>query len=326
LEHQIPHTRDVFSSDEPRKKSLANDIASGIAAELKPTADVDFTVKQGGKLEKARWLVNLAQDNEWRVPERSLETGRIVGWVEPDDMITEGPANFLFWFSLQIVLNNLANKDLSEMAEYRYDFVLKDGTLFRHDPFRGRILHIPEAAKMRDLIKTDLTLGLSTCVGGQLFQGVLAESPGHKVGLEQTSDAWRHSLRCSGPDGKFLYGPDKTLRPETVNFFTDLTESTDWLCKVFDGIMMIGLIKFTGFFSWYGMVLRRINAEDISIDEIIRQNEDDSVTFYPWRGFLKDGTPMGFQLAKSMLHGSHFAAAGCARYGAERFGMSFRFV
>jgi len=329
---ELPAAHHIFARDDKKSKEILKEVLSHVSLELKGTASVDRKVSDGGKLEDARELLQLARTNEWFVPIRSLESGKLIGHKTcPSDVDMEEVSTFLFWLSVQLCVNyiHLAKIDKAKPQMWEYvPFIIKEtGAPFMYDPFRARVLHIAEAAKERNLVKCSAVYNWAMIVGGKIIQNTMALSPSHRNGLQGSSADWSHFRRVQGTaEGSFLYDRSTgLLRPGTaVNFYSDLTESTDWLVKSL-GLVILKIFEIhTRFFPWYMDLLRILYVTPITISEtVVIEDEDERIVAHT-EYLMTEGTPMGMQLAKSLLHGAHFACMGLVRLALRANSTSLR--
>jgi len=314
---EMPECHGIFEKKAERNKRIIDQICS-ISVELKATASTETEASQGGKLEDARKLINLFRDQGWTAPKRDLRTGELLGEMSPPK---EGDKDanislFLFYLSLQVCVNALSRNDTNgeRFKPFYRAFIQKDGTEWVYDPFRGRILYIEEPGKERRLITTTSVYQWVTSVYGKMMQTVMSESKSHKNGLIDGSPDWSHHLRVQGTrEGKIFYDISGKLRPETVSFYSDLVESTDWLCKTLGMMVLIAFERYTSCFKWYGNVARGLYVHPIELGEEVVERSASSISRYPLKLTMSEGTPMGMGLAKGILHGAHFATMGMAR-------------
>jgi len=328
--HELQGCHRIFGkSTEAQKRDQLREAMSHVTIELKNSASVDHKVSQGGKLEDARELITLAREGKWRIPVRDLHTGKRIPGVEilaPTDVDLEELPNFLFWTSIQIVVNWIFLMEIDKKNPGAWEYVPlnnSEGKPMLFNPFRARVLHVAEAAKERNLVKCSATYNWALIVGGKLIQNLMAESPSHKNGLQGSSADWAHFRRVQGSaEGGFLYHMTGSLKVDnTVNFYTDLTESTDWLVKELGLCILTTFQIHTGFYAWYMSLLKILYVEPIEILETkVIHHDGTEVTISESSYYMTEGTPMGMQLAKALLHGAHFCAMGLARMALQSKG------
>jgi len=331
--------RDILSSEKIRMKgstsveaSLFAEIFSRIELPLKGTASVDTFVKDGGKIEDARLLLNLAIKQGWKIPVRDLETNSIIEFVTVSRE-TESDADFsrpLFWLSYQLTINHWVKKGQWNKEEY-YQFLDYGDHEYEPGIMDAKIVHISEPGKERNLTKSHAVLAWFLTPASKITQGALSLLPEHRAGLLESSHEWRHQKRVSAmsDESGFIYdGITGRTNDEIQHVFKDWTESTDFISKYVGWAHLRGLMDYLGFPNGYKrLVLKTIVEAQPVVETTSRTILDDGheiVDPVNWTGFIREGFMMGNPMTKTILHLVHASERVVTEEFLRRRGLRFR--
>jgi len=298
-------------------------IKESVVLELKYTASVTTSVKNGGKVEDARHFLQIIRENGWRIPIRDLSTFEIIGQTPLLDIEAENNdsginlSSILFWFALQVVVNFAVLRGLWDRTHFHF-FKKKDGpqedlkNLFVVDGILdAAVLLINEPGKGRKLVKSHPLLNWFLVPGSKLCQKILAQHPDHKAGLELGAHDWVHSKRISGDslDASFMYvnGTGK-VRDDIWFGYTDWTEATDRMAKRRGIAHLNAFFNYIGFPEFYGQLIAIMIREPQPVKEVVEKTSVDEYTeerYYVWKGYITEGFMMGNQMTKTLLHLCH---------------------
>jgi len=300
---------------------------SAIELPLKGSASVDHYVRQGGKIEDARVILNMAIDNKWEIPVRDLhdheviETFRVYHVDETSDYDYVRP---LFWLSYTIILNHMIRKGF--YPERVYYPLRHKGKLFEPDPMIASIVHISEPGKERNLTKSTGYLAWFLTPASKITQDTLACLPEHDAGLRASSHEWRHQKRISAlsHESGFMYDivTGKT-RGEIVQSFKDWTESTDFIGKFIGWAHLSALFRYISFPEGYGNLIAHAIMEPQPVTEVVAlRNLEGETEFEPvhWSGQISEGFMMGNPMTKTILHLIHVSERNVVRSMLQRLG------
>jgi hypothetical protein len=278
---------------------------------VKPTASVDNTVLDGGKIEDARLLLLQIVEDKWEIPIYDLQNGKILKYLpilDRDDK--ESYLTHLFWASFQCSLNFLITKKMLKgktipLGEKKFLFPESFGD--------AEILHIPEPGKRRNLIKSNSLLAWVLTPIAKMSQAILAKHPDHKIGLQGSAQMWKHILRTSPTEEgtAFLYDEKGKPRDHLVHVFQDWKESTDFLNR----IKGIGLLK--EFYDYVGMptFYAIVSMQLVSLSQTLYEKISGSLIRI---GTIVTGFMMGLPLTKVILHIMHMCGEGGGSFLAEQ--------
>jgi hypothetical protein len=185
-----------------------NEAMAAIELPLKGAASVDNFVREGGKIEDARLIINKAIDNKWKIPVRDLHDHEVKDtfMIQPSDGQTASDyVRPLFWISYTIILNWFVKKGFLDDSLY-YPLVHGHGE-YLPDPMRASIVHISEPGKERNLTKSTGFLAWFLTPASKITQDTLAGLPEHAAGLQSSGHEWRHQKRISSisDESHFIY-------------------------------------------------------------------------------------------------------------------------
>jgi hypothetical protein len=302
--------------EESEEKLLADKILGNISLGLKGSASVDHSVLEGGKLEDARLCIRRIIDNDWMVPIRSLDNNEIVDHIVPDkEEFTDDWNRILFWFSYQLVLNWLAERDLVASRFY-YSFTLKNGSDYTMDVLRCSIVHIMEPGKVRNLVKGTGEIAWFLTPGAKILQATLALLPEHRAGLELSAHDWVHTRRVSAESDEsgFIYDHVTGYRrPSILQVFKDWTESTDFISKRVGVAHLGSMMDYIGFPQAYGETILKMIRLPQPVEELLYHRTEIDVGSgenilserRAWSGQVSEGFMMGMPITKVILHLIH---------------------
>jgi hypothetical protein len=298
--------------------------------ELKLTASLKSTLKEGGKLEDARKLLRMAKLEKWKIPKRDLRTGAITGFTDliTDDSWSEkgvlNLASTLFWLSLQISTNFLCiHKWMDE--QWYYPMYVGSKEWYEKDLNHAKLIGIDEPGKLRMLIKTNSLLNWAIGPGSKLIQKGLATHKDHRAGLEMGAQDWNLNKRISGEsnESNFLYDRAGFLKPTSHAGQTDWSSASDLLSKMKGFQMVKTYMLFTGFPEYYGRIILNLTKLPLQVLETnylsngeLEFKDENMYTF-------KEGFMMGLQLTKAYLHLTHVYCEGLAAMHLEKHGFVF---
>jgi hypothetical protein len=310
-------------------QELFREIISNLELVVKPSASVKFTVLEGGKLEDARRTLTLARQNQWLIPIRDLDSFRIKETFKYEGA-SEGDINFakpIFWISLQLAINRMVGLKCWNQADY---YPLKGSEDLEKDFFKARILHVQEPGKDRNLTKGSAHLAWFLNLAGKLGQAIIGQLPEHKVGLLGSSHGWKHGRRLSGlsEESNFIYNRDGMLREEFLQFYSDWTESTDFIIKPIGSTLLKAVADYGGFPEKYKQLVLRVIVQPQPVDEVVvfRGLDEGFDMKIPWKGKIRDGYMMGNPVTKTILHACHIAEISIAKKIMQQFNLDYQKV
>jgi len=302
---------------------------SAIELPLKGSASVDTFVRDGGKIEDARRVLNLAIEHQWKIPIRDLHDHEVLR----DFVITEGDVwttsdytRPLFWISYTIILNHFVRKGFFPKQLY-YPLGLKGNRTYDPDPMLASIVHISEPGKERNLTKSTGFLAWFLTPASKITQDTLSVLPEHEAGLKASSHEWRHQKRISSisKESSFIYDVDggRTF-DHIVHSFKDWTESTDFIGKMIGWAHLKTLLVYIGFPEGYMKLLGTAIVEPQPVTEVValRNFSDEELTSDPvqWKGQINEGFMMGNPMTKTILHLIHVSERNVVRRLLSRMG------
>jgi hypothetical protein len=313
--------RDTESSDRFREAM------SAIELPLKGSASTDHFVREGGKIEDARIVINLAIDNKWKIPIRDLHDHEVLDTFTVDRIDETSDYDYvrpLFWVSYTVILNHMVNKGFYPRQLY---YPLWNGSvLYEPDPMLAKIVHISEPGKERNLTKSSGFLAWFLTPASKITQDTLAVLPEHEAGLRASSHEWRHQKRISSLSGEshFIYNilDGKTMEG-IVQSFKDWTESTDFIGKYIGWAHLSALFKYIAFPEGYAHLIAHAIMEPQPVTEVVAyrnlENEDGYEPVH-WSGQIREGYMMGNPMTKTILHLIHVSERNVVRALLARVG------
>jgi len=299
-------------------------VKESIKLELKYTASVRSAVTSGGKVEDARYFLQLIRENSWKIPIRDLNTFEITGYTPSLALLAEDNdygfdlSSIIFWLSLQAVINFCVERKLWVVKDHYLPLKYKgrDGNkradfFFIKEILDAKILLINEPGKGRKLVKSHPMLNWFLTPGSKLCQKVLSQHPDHKAGLELGAHDWVHSKRISGTseEAYFMYNEiTGRLRPGILSGYTDWTEATDKMSRRRGIAHLLGLFDFMSFPKLYGKLIIIMIREPQQVSEVIQRTTLDEFSeenYVVWHGVIREGFMMGNQITKTLLHLCH---------------------
>jgi hypothetical protein len=298
---------------------------SAIELPLKGAASVDHFVREGGKIEDAREVVNLAIDNQWRIPIRDLQDHEIMEHFTVNRVDDSSPSDYvrpLFWISYTVILNWFIRKGFIKGVKY---YPLMNGSVeYNPDPMRASIVHISEPGKERNLTKSTGFLAWFLTPASKIVQDTLAILPEHTAGLQASGHEWRHQKRISSisDESSFIYDPyTGAVNSRVIHSFKDWTESTDFICKFVGWAHLESMLEYISFPEGYKVLIAHAIMEPQPVKEVVSlRNLDQDFEYEPvhWEGFIREGFMMGNPMTKSILHLVHVSERCVTRAILER--------
>jgi len=312
-------------------RELFEDVFARIEMTLKGSASVDTFVKDGGKLEDARILLNLAIKHKWKIPIRDLDSHSIEGYIEVSRE-TDSETDYsrpLFWLSYQMMLNHWIHLE-QWTKDDESDFIV-DGRPYRPPVMNAKIVHISEPGKERNLTKSHAVLAWLLTPAAKISQGTLAYLREHRAGLLESGHEWRHQKRISAlsDESGFIYDPLTGRTHENIlHVFKDWTESTDFICKAVGWAHISAFFDYIGFPRMYGKLVIKTMLEPQPVTEVVHNTiaDDNGVTSAPvdWKGAINEGFMMGNPMTKPVLHLVHSSELQISKEFLTRKGLRFR--
>lgn len=318
-------TNDVIHNSQA--KTRFQEAMSAIELPLKGSASSDHYVREGGKIEDARQLINLAVDNQWKIPIRDLHDHEVIQTFTVsriDDTAEYDYVRPLFWLSYTIILNHFVGQGFYPKQLY-YPLGVRGGT-FDPDPMIASIVHISEPGKERNLTKSTGYLAWFLTPASKITQDVLSLLPEHEAGLKASSHEWRHQKRISSLSGEssFLYNIlDGKIKPGIIQSFKDWTESTDFIGKYIGWAHLGSLFRYIAFPEGYAHLIANAIMEPQPVHEVVAlRNLEDGFEFEPvrWSGQISEGYMMGNPMTKTILHLIHVSERNVVRSLLSRVG------
>jgi len=323
-------SEDRIPSRSKEEKEMFQDAFSRIAMPIKNTASLDSFVKDGGKVEDARALLELARENQWQIPVRDLGTHEIREYisVSNDPELSEDVSRPLFWISYQLFLNHWASKGQWDRTETHQFFV--GGVEYAPKIMDAKIVHISEPGlKERNLTKSHSCLAWMLTPGAKLAQGILSVLPEHRAGLLESGHEWRHQKRISplSDESGFIYDSRTgKVYSDIRHVFKDWTESTDFICKVVGYVHLRTFFDYTGFPPAYARLILKTIVEPQPVSEVIAMTHvghDEIIEPVQWSGSINEGFMMGNPMTKPILHLVHESEHAVAILYLTRRGLKF---
>nr|WKR37701.1 putative RNA-dependent RNA polymerase [Leptosphaeria biglobosa narnavirus 11] len=313
---------------DPASRDRFNEAMSAIELPLKGAASVDKFVREGGKIEDARLIINMAIDNKWNIPIRDLHDHEVVDTftIQPGDGSTASDyVRPLFWISYTVILNWFVKKGYCNVELY-YPLLDRDEE-YLPDPMRASIVHISEPGKERNLTKSTGFLAWFLTPASKITQDTLAELPEHAAGLTSSGHEWRHQKRISSlsDESHFMYDiRTGRINPRIIQSFKDWTESTDFIGKLIGWAHLSSLFEFIAFPEGYATLIAHAILEPQPVREVVSlKNLDEDLEYEPvtWTGFINEGFMMGNPMTKTILHLIHVSERAVTRGILERVGI-----
>jgi hypothetical protein len=300
---------------------------SAIELPLKGSASTDHFVRQGGKIEDARILINKAIDNKWKIPVRDLHDHEVIETFTVDRVDESSERDYvrpLFWLSYTIILNYMVSQGFYPKQLY---YPLREGSAnFEPNPMIASIVHISEPGKERNLTKSTGYLAWFLTPASKITQDTLSLLPEHEAGLRASSHEWRHQKRISSlsDESHFIYDIlDGKVKPGIIHSFKDWTESTDFIGKRIGWAHLSALFKYIAFPEGYGNLIANAIMEPQPVSEVVAyRNLDDGSDYEPvhWSGSINEGYMMGNPMTKTILHLIHVSERNVVRTVLARAG------
>jgi len=301
---------------------------SAIELPLKGSASTDHFVREGGKIEDARLIINKAIDNQWEIPVRDLSDHEVLETFKVSVGDISTPTEYtrpLFWLSYTIILNHFVDKGFFPQQLY---YPLRDrGRLFKPDPMLASIVHVSEPGKERNLTKSTGYLTWFLTPASKITQDTLAVLPEHVAGLTAASHEWRHQKRVSSlsDEAHFIYDIANGLtKRNIVHSFKDWTESTDYIGKFVGWAHLKALLEYIGFPEAYKTLIATAIMEPQPVKEVVamRNFSDEELVADPieWHGEISEGFMMGNPMTKTILHLIHVSERNVVRSLLARVG------
>jgi hypothetical protein len=300
----------LFLSMSGREKNRDfKEVINSIKIPLKPTASIRHTVFQGGKVEDARELLNIGMANTWRIPIRDLQEGFITEYLELTEQTAHEKPDFqgyLFWISLQIVLN-WAGRKFRVYKQFVHE--LPGSESFEAELWKMSIVHISEPGKERNLTKTSSCLTWFLTVASKVSQCILSYNQDHRAGLVLSAQEWMHQRRVSAESYESDWMYDKNTRKrisETWNGFQDWTESTDFIPRQVGTMTLHSWFTYVDFPRWYSDLIMLTCAQDYTVSEYTHTEWVSGTTERQYfNGKVSEGFMMSMPLTKTILHLMH---------------------
>jgi hypothetical protein len=306
-----------------------NNAMAAIELPLKGAASVDNFVKDGGKIEDARVLLDLAIKERWQIPVRDLHDHEVIETLMVDRDGLKSTTDYvrpLFWISYTVILNFFVKKGFIKGVEY-YPLRKGSGT-FDPDPMEASIVHISEPGKERNLTKSTGFLTWFLTPASKITQDTLAEMPEHMAGLKASGHEWRHQKRVSAlsDEAGFIYDPVTGYTIDSVyHSFKDWTESTDFIGKLIGWAHLSSFLKYISFPRGYTEMIAMAILEPQPVVEVVSlKNFEEEIEYTPvrWEGFISEGYMMGNPMTKTILHLVHVSERCIVRTILERASVS----
>jgi hypothetical protein len=318
-------TNEVYRN--PGMQTRFEEAMSAIELPLKGSASTDHFVRQGGKIEDARELINLAIDNKWKIPIRDLHDHEVIDHFTVDRIDETSDCDYvrpLFWLSYTIILNHFIGKGFYPKQLY-YRLETGKGS-FEPDPMIASIVHISEPGKERNLTKSTGYLAWFLTPASKITQDTLSLLPEHEAGLRAASHEWRHQKRISSisDEASFIYNIlDGKTNQGIVHSFKDWTESTDFIGKIVGWAHLKALFQYISFPEGYARLIGNAITEPQPVSEVVAfRNLEGDTGFEPvhWVGQIVEGYMMGNPMTKTILHLIHVSERNVVRSMLDRVG------
>jgi hypothetical protein len=294
-----------FKFPDENLENLRKKCLSSMSLRIKYTASTDFPRSEGGKAREAQLLFYEAQKAKQMVPRRNLDTGEVESMLHLTEEPGEGfYAEYLFWLSVQIILNKLASMDV-KWEKYKYP-------LFEwKDPFRTRIEAINEPGKMRMLVKTTSVLYWALTPMGEICNEALSFVNEHGAGLKSSAQAWKFQKELSGKGAQssMIYDKDWLNKGNLFFGFLDWTEATDFIPRVLGITILEAFSRYLGVGNFYRKFCMTILLVEFPVDRVTlsvdKEESNEKILKIAWKGNIKAGFMMGMPVTKTVLHLCH---------------------
>nr|UYL95395.1 MAG: hypothetical protein [Kunming Narna tick virus 2] len=321
---------DRIHSLKDEEKEMFQEVFSRIAMPIKGSASLDTFVKDGGKIEDARHLLQLARENSWKVPVRDLSTHEIREYIQvsgaPEEM--EDVSRPLFWISYQLFLNHWSKRGRWDKEDYHPLYI--GGVEYAPNIMDAKIVHISEPGmKERNLTKSHAALAWFLTPGAKLAQATLAILPEHRAGLLESGHEWRHQKRISplSDESGFIYDSRTgKVYSDIRHVFKDWTESTDFICKAVGYVHLRAFFDYVGFPPAYARLILLTIVEPQPVTEVVSVSQsgpDEQIEPVQWSGSINEGFMMGNPMTKPILHLVHESEHAVSILYLKRRGMRF---
>jgi len=323
--------REFLARPQWKERRVQQQFEHAIAAvelPLKGAASVDHYVREGGKVEDARQIINLAIDNKWKIPIRDLHDHEVKEHIvlsRADTHTASDYARPLFWISYTVILNHFVRKGFIK-ADY-YPLLVGDQE-WNPDPMRASIVHISEPGKERNLTKSTGFLAWFLKPASKITQDTLAILPEHAAGLTASGHEWRHQKRISSlsDESHFIYDIySGRVKDRVIHSFKDWTESTDFIGKLVGWAHLETLLTYIAFPEGYMRLVGMAILEPQPVTEVVAlKNLDEEFEYVPvqWDGAIREGFMMGNPMTKTILHLIHVSERCVTRAILERLSIS----
>jgi hypothetical protein len=243
--------------------------------------------------------------NKWKIPVRDLSDGRITEYLQLDESFREEKPEhegYLFWISLQFVLNWFGSK----YDKYKpFVFEIPGSESWIDELWKMSIVHISEPGKDRNLTKTSSVLAWLLTVASKVSQMVLSYNQDHRAGLILSAQDWMHQRRVSSGSYESDWMYDKATRkrmPEVWNGFQDWKESTDFIPRQVGGVALAAWFQYIDMPRFFSNLVLLITQRDYSVTEYTYTSwEDGTATRHIYKGEVTEGFMMSMPLSKTVL-------------------------
>lgn len=289
------------------QKKIRDEICSRVNLDLKQSASYTSLVREGGKLEDARRILQTAKKENFTIYVRDLNTGRVIEKYPVSKYSMDEKQYYkqtLYWLSFQLALNSMVKKGQLDKRFY-VRYAQKDGSLFEVDCDKVKVLTIREPGKDRVLIKSQSVLVWALSIFNKLVQNGLALLPDHEIGLKSTSHMWKHYERLSpiNEESKFLYDFSTGVTKATIfQCFQDWTKATDNINPALAQELLITLCVWLKLPPWWSEVCILMATMPPEF-EFVHETMDGVQRVIT--GTFKRGLMMGNPVTKTVLHLMH---------------------
>jgi len=321
---------DRIHSLKEEEKEMFQEAFSRIAMPIKGSASLDTFVKDGGKIEDARALLELARRYQWKIPVRDLSTHEIREYIQvsnsPEELMDVSRP--LFWISYQLFLNHWIKRGRWKMESEYHAFLTSEGE-YAPRLMDAKIIHISEPGKERNLTKSHACLAWFLTPGAKLSQATLAILPEHRAGLLESGHEWRHQKRISplSDESGFIYDSRTgKVHADIRHVFKDWTESTDFICKAVGYTHLRVFFEYVGFPAAYARLILLTIVEPQPVVEVIShviREHEEYIEPVEWSGSIREGYMMGNPMTKTILHLVHESEHAVAILYLRRRGLRF---
>jgi len=296
--------------ERPDVHQLRDKCWNSLSLRIKYTASTDQPRSEGGKAREAQILFSKVMNRRIKVPRRDLETGEIKEILSLRENPEEGFfSEYLFWLSMQLVINGLYNGGATQLKPYYYDCQIND------NPFRTRIEAINEPGKVRMLVKTTGILYWFLTPMGEIMNEALAFLQEHNAGLKGSAQGWKFQKQLSGrgDQSEMIYTPDWKAKPNLYFGFMDWTEATDFIPRDRGLILLDTLGSYIGvgtFWMRLTMLALRVDypVDRVTVSKFEEDGSENHTQELVWKGNIMGGFMMGMPVTKTVLHLCHALA------------------